>query len=61
MGLTSSEIVEEILYECHKLGIHKSVMDLAKVYQLEGKSYADSYERAHREIKSLIKTEKVNP
>lgn len=58
--MTSSEIVEEILYECHKLGIHKNVMDLAKVYLSEGNSLADAYEKAHREIKQHIQTEKVN-
>jgi hypothetical protein len=60
MGLTSSEIVEEILHECYKLGIHKPVMGLAKNYIISGKPVADSYEKAFREIKESSKTEKVN-
>jgi len=61
MGLTSSEIVEEILHECHKLGIHKSVMSLAKTYIIKGKPVADSYEKAFSEVTRSSKTEKVNP
>jgi hypothetical protein len=61
MGLTNSEIVEEILYEAHRLGIHKEVMDFAKDRISDGASPADAYENAIREIIQHIETEKVNP
>jgi hypothetical protein len=60
MGLTNSEIVEEILFEAHKLGIHQEVMNSAKNRILEGTPPADAYENAFREIIQHIETEKVN-
>ena len=60
MGLTNSEIVEEILYEAHRLGIHKEVMDFAKGRISDGVSPADAYENGFREIIQQIETEKVN-
>lgn len=61
MSLTNSEIVEEILYEAHRLGIHREVMDSAKNRISEGAPPADAYENAFREIIKHIETEKVNP
>jgi hypothetical protein len=60
MSLTNSEIVEEILFEAHKLGIHQEVMNSAKNRILEGTPPADAYENAFREIMQHIETEKVN-
>jgi predicted subunit of tRNA(5-methylaminomethyl-2-thiouridylate) methyltransferase len=60
MSLTNSEIVEEILFEAHKLGINREVMDSAKNMILRGTPPADAYENAFREIIQHIETEKVN-
>ena len=60
MSLTNSEIVEEILFEAHKLGINQEVMDSAKNMILRGTPPADAYENAFREIIQHIETEKVN-
>ena len=50
MSLTGSEIIEEILYECYKLGIQKEVMDLAMEYIKDGNSLIESYEMAFKKI-----------
>lgn len=60
MSLTGSEIVEEILYECYKLGIQKEVMDLAMEYIKDGNSLVESYEMAFKKINKTKEKEKAN-
>jgi hypothetical protein len=63
MGLTTSDFIEEILYDAHKRGVAKRVFELARKYSSEGKSQSDAYDLAYREAVSEIKllhNEKVN-
>ena len=63
MGLTTSDFIEEILYDAYKRGIAKRVFELARKYSSEGKSQSDSYDLAYREAVSemkLLHNEKVN-
>ena len=63
MGLTTSDFIEEILYDAYKRGIAKRVFELARKYSSEGKSQSDAYDLAYREAVSemkLLHNEKVN-
>ena len=63
MGLTTSDFIEEILYDAYKRGIAKRVFELARKYSSEGKSQSDAYDLAYRESVSemkLLHNEKVN-
>jgi hypothetical protein len=63
MGLTTSDLIEEMLHTAHKTGISQRVFELARKYSSEGRSQSDAYEIAYREAVSEIESvynEKVN-
>jgi hypothetical protein len=63
MGLTTSDFIEEILYDAHKSGIAERVFELVRKYSSEGRTQSDAYDLAYREAASemkLLHNEKVN-
>lgn len=63
MGLTTSDFIEEILHDAHRMGIAERVFELARKYSSEGKSQGDSYDLAYKKAiseKKVLHNEKVN-
>jgi hypothetical protein len=50
--MTNEEIIEEILYEAHKLGIHYEVMELAR--ESKEKEMVDRFQKSLQQLKSKI-------
>ena len=48
--MTSSEIVEEILYEAHTLGIADKVFKVSKTFRDKGMDILESYQEAFLEV-----------
>jgi hypothetical protein len=48
--MTSSEIVEEILYEAHTLGIADKVFKVSKTFRDKGMDLLESYQEAFLEV-----------
>lgn len=56
--MTGSEIVEEILYKAHTMGVADEVFKVAKEYLDRGMDQRDSYEMAFQLVLDSDTTEK---
>lgn len=50
--MTNEEIIEEILYEAHMLGIHSEVIELVK--KSKEKEVVDRFQKSLQQLKSKI-------
>jgi len=50
--MTNEELIEEILYEAHELGIHREVVELSEIFK--EKDRVDRLQRALFRIKSNL-------
>jgi len=51
--MTNEELIEEILYEAHSLGLHKEVLELAD--KSEEKERVDRFQAALHQLKFNLK------